>query len=101
MGNHNKTVSVALKAVAKRFFLPGGGVYTAVDDITFDPESFRGADPAVYLEGTRNTLPTFSSDGVMEEQGAEAVLEVLSLSLEEVRNTDIDLTKTYTNEFVE
>jgi len=36
MGNHNETVAVALKAVAKRFFLPGGGVYTAVDDITFD-----------------------------------------------------------------
>jgi len=65
------------------------------------PESFRGGDPAVYLEGTRNTLPTFSSDGVMEEQGPKAVLEVLSLSLEEVKNADIDLTKTYTNEFVE
>jgi hypothetical protein len=37
----------------------------------------------------------------MQEEGPEAVHEVLSLSLEEVESADIDVTNTYTNEFVD
>jgi NitT/TauT family transport system substrate-binding protein len=65
------------------------------------PEEFVGAEPEIYRQGMESTLESFSIDGVMQEGGPEAVHEVLSLSLEEVESADIDLSNTYTNEFVE
>jgi NitT/TauT family transport system substrate-binding protein len=65
------------------------------------PDEFVGGNPEIYLEGLKSTLPTFSTDGIMQEDGPAAVEEVLSLSLPEVKNADIDLSNTYTNEFVE
>ena len=65
------------------------------------PEEFVGAEPEIYKAGMEASLETFSTDGVMEKEGPEAVYEVLSLSLDEVENADIDVTNTYTNEFVD
>lgn len=65
------------------------------------PDEFVGDDPQVYLGGLQASMETFSDDGVMEPDGPPAVLEVLSLSLPEVRNADIDVEATYTNEFVQ
>jgi NitT/TauT family transport system substrate-binding protein len=65
------------------------------------PEEFVGGEPEIYKAGMEASLETFSTDGVMEEEGPEAVHEVLSLSLEEVESADIDVTNTYTNEFVD
>jgi NitT/TauT family transport system substrate-binding protein len=65
------------------------------------PEEFVGAEPEIYKTGMEASLETFSTDGVMEEAGPEAVYEVLSLSLDEVESADIDVTNTYTNEFVD
>jgi len=64
------------------------------------PESFRGEDPGVYLEGLRQALPMYSPDGRMSEDGPEAVRKVLAVSLPKVREARIDLRATYTNEFV-
>jgi NitT/TauT family transport system substrate-binding protein len=65
------------------------------------PESFRGQDPAVYVESLRNSMQMFSPDGRMPSDGPEAVRKVLSGSLETVRNARIDLAQTYTNAYVE
>lgn len=64
------------------------------------PDAFV-VNEKVYLEGLQNSLPMYSSDGVMQAEGPKEVYEVLSLSLEEVANADIELSKTYTNEFVQ
>jgi NitT/TauT family transport system substrate-binding protein len=43
----------------------------------------------------------YSTTGLMDPKGAQAVLEVFSQSSAEVRNAKIDVTKTYTNKYVE
>jgi hypothetical protein len=42
----------------------------------------------------------FSEDGQMRADGANAALNALRVSLESVRSANIDLSKTYTNDFV-
>jgi NitT/TauT family transport system substrate-binding protein len=64
------------------------------------PPDFRGEDRALYVDALRNTMGMFSPDGVMPDDGPKVVQALLSDSLEKVRNATIDLSKTYTNEFV-
>ena len=42
----------------------------------------------------------FSPDGTMDLKGAEAVKTLLAGSMDKVKTADIDLSKTYTNEFI-
>jgi NitT/TauT family transport system substrate-binding protein len=65
------------------------------------PASFRQEEPAAYTEALRRSRSMYSPDGVMRREAAEAVKRVLALSLEKVRHADVDVAKTYTNEFVE
>lgn len=65
------------------------------------PASFRQEDPAAYIQALQRSHSMYSPDGVMRLEAAEAVRRVLSLSLEKVRRADIDLSKTYSNNFVE
>jgi len=64
------------------------------------PADFRGEDRALYVEALKNSMAMFSPDGMMAEDGPKAVHMLLAQSLEKVRNATVDLTKTYTNEFV-
>lgn len=64
------------------------------------PKSFRGDDDALYVQAVANSMPMFSPDGVMDPAGAEAVHTLLAQSMDKVRNARIDLSQTYTNEFV-
>ena len=65
------------------------------------PESRRHRTKRGYLEALKNTIPMYSTTGLMDPKGAQAVLEVFSQSSPEVRNAKIDVTKTYTNKYVE
>ena len=65
------------------------------------PENLVGADKALYLAALKNTIPMYSTTGKMDPKGAQAVLDVFSQSSPEVKNAKIDLSKTYTNKFVE
>ena len=64
------------------------------------PPAFTGEDRALYVEALRNSLPMFSPDGVMPAGGPEIVQKLLAGAIEKVRSAKIDLSKTYTNEFV-
>jgi NitT/TauT family transport system substrate-binding protein len=64
------------------------------------PPAFRGQDDAVYVEALTASMPMFSPDGLMAREGAEAVRTLLAGSLEKVRTATIDVSKTYTNEFI-
>jgi NitT/TauT family transport system substrate-binding protein len=64
------------------------------------PKPLRGEDDAVYVEAIGHSMPMFSTDGVMTAEGAEAVRTLLAGSMVKVRGAAIDLSKTYTNEFV-
>jgi len=65
------------------------------------PADMVGADKALYLSALKNTIPMYSTTGRMDPKGAEAVLAVFSQSSPEVAKANIDLSKTYTNKFVD
>jgi len=65
------------------------------------PEDLVGPDKALYLAALKNTLPMYSTTGKMDPKGAAAVLAVFSQSVPEIAKANIDLSKTYTNRFVE
>jgi NitT/TauT family transport system substrate-binding protein len=65
------------------------------------PAQFRTDDAAADLEGLQSLKAMLSEDGRLTPESAAIVKKVLSVSLEKVRSTNIDLSKTYTNEFVD
>ncbi|WP_213769689.1 ABC transporter substrate-binding protein [Bradyrhizobium sp. dw_78] len=65
------------------------------------PPEMVGKDKALYLAALNNTLPMYSETGRMDPKGAEAVLAVFSEGSPEVAGANIDVSKTYTNRFVE
>jgi NitT/TauT family transport system substrate-binding protein len=65
------------------------------------PPEMVGADKSLYLAALKNTIPMYSENGRMDPKGAEAVLAVFSQSVPAVAKAHIDLSKTYTNKFVE
>ena len=64
------------------------------------PKTFRGEDDALYDEELTASMPMFSPDGAMPMEGAEVVRTLLAGSMEKVRGATIDVSKTYTNEFI-
>lgn len=65
------------------------------------PKTIRGDDDALYIEALKNSMAMFSADGAMTADGAAAVRTLLAGSMEKVRNATIDLSTTYTNEFID
>ena len=60
-----------------------------------------GKNKELYLAALKNTIPMYSETGKMDPKGADAVLAVFSESSPEVAKANIDLSKTFTNRFVE
>lgn len=75
--------------------------HTAEEIMAKMPDELVGADKSLYLEALKNTIPMYSTTGKMDPKGAEAVLAVFSQSSPEVANAKVDLSKTYTNSFVD
>jgi NitT/TauT family transport system substrate-binding protein len=65
------------------------------------PEGMVGKDKELYLAALKNTIPMYSETGLMDPKGAAAVLAVFSEGSPEVAKANIDVSKTYTNKFVE
>jgi NitT/TauT family transport system substrate-binding protein len=65
------------------------------------PPEYVGKDKAGYIAALKNTLAMYSQSGRMDPKGAAAVLAVFSLSSPDVAKANIDLSKTYTNKYVE
>jgi sulfonate transport system substrate-binding protein len=65
------------------------------------PPEFVGKDKALYVAALKATLPMYSKTGLMDPKGAAAVLAVFSQSSPEIAKANIDLSKTYTNAFVD
>jgi NitT/TauT family transport system substrate-binding protein len=59
----------------------------------------RTADVDADLQAIRDYAPTVSSEGIMPADAPAAMRKVLAVSLDRVREANIDLTQTYTNEF--
>ncbi|KHK49110.1 nitrate ABC transporter substrate-binding protein [Ralstonia sp. A12] len=65
------------------------------------PTEFHGEHPELYVKTLATALPTFSADGRMPDDGPPTVLRVLAASNANARGKHIDLSRTYTNKFVE
>jgi NitT/TauT family transport system substrate-binding protein len=65
------------------------------------PPELVGKDLPLYIAALKNTIPMYSTTGKMDPKGAAAVLAVFSQSSPDVAKAKIDLSKTYTNKYVE
>src|SRR3954451_1655335 len=65
------------------------------------PPETVGKDKALYLAALKNTIPMYSENGKMDPKGADAVLAVFSEGSPEVAKANIDVSKTFTNKYVE
>ncbi|MHC2429441.1 NitT/TauT family transport system substrate-binding protein [Bradyrhizobium elkanii] len=75
--------------------------HSAEDIMAKMPDEIVGKDRAQYLAALKNTIPMYSETGEMDPKGAEAVLAVFSEGSPDVAKAGIDVTKTYTNKFVD
>jgi NitT/TauT family transport system substrate-binding protein len=58
-------------------------------------------DKDLYIAALKNTMAMYSETGRMDPKGAQAVLAVFAQSSPAVAKANIDLSKTYTNKFVD
>jgi NitT/TauT family transport system substrate-binding protein len=65
------------------------------------PKEVVGPNSELYLAALKNAIPMYSKDGRMDPKGAQAVLDVFSQSVPEIAKAKVDLSTTYTNEFVD
>ncbi|CAO3421474.1 ABC transporter substrate-binding protein [Azospirillum doebereinerae] len=65
------------------------------------PEEFFLGNKTLYAQAFEHSKPTYSPDGRFTQEGAEAALKVLKAFDPAVAGATIDLSKTYTNQYVE
>ncbi|QUH06132.1 ABC transporter substrate-binding protein [Saccharopolyspora erythraea] len=64
------------------------------------PPEYAAGDRQVYVRSIEQVKAAYSPDGRIEADGAEAVRSVLARFIPEVAGADIDLTRTYTNDYL-
>lgn len=65
------------------------------------PQDYYGGDKSAYIQALTDSMKMFSPDGKMPHGAPEFVLSILKRFNDAVqKNPNIDLTKTYTNDFV-
>jgi NitT/TauT family transport system substrate-binding protein len=66
------------------------------------PAEYAGGDPQLYAKAVHDSIGMFNGDGLMKQEGAKNVLEVLSQFSPNVKGKkdQVDLGKTYTTAFV-
>jgi NitT/TauT family transport system substrate-binding protein len=75
--------------------------HSAEDIMAKMPAEMVGKNKELYLAALKNTLPMYSETGKMDPKGADAVLAMFSTSSPEVAKANIDVSKTWTNKYVE
>ncbi|ANB75210.1 ABC transporter substrate-binding protein [Paraburkholderia phytofirmans] len=64
------------------------------------PKDYVGSDKALYVSALKASLPMYTADGKMPADGPETVLKVLAGFNPSVKDRHIDLSRTFTNQFV-
>jgi NitT/TauT family transport system substrate-binding protein len=99
IASHQKEVQALTNAMVST--LRWIHAHTAEEIMAKMPPDLVGSDKALYLAALKNTIPMYSETGRMDPKGAAAVLAVFSQSSPEVAKANVDLSKTYTNKFVD
>ena len=95
---HKETVQKLANAFVKTLkFINSHSAEEIADKM---PKDFYVGDKDAYVAALAAGKAMFTPDGVMPEGGPETVLKVLSSFKKELKGTEIDLSKTYTTEFV-
>jgi NitT/TauT family transport system substrate-binding protein len=97
--SHGKEVQALTNAIVNTL----GWIHShsAEDIMAKMPPEVVGKNKELYLAALKNTIPMYSETGKMDPKGADAVLAVFSESSPEVAKANVDLSKTYTNKYVE
>jgi NitT/TauT family transport system substrate-binding protein len=99
VGSHEKEVQALTNAIMNT--LKWIHSHSPEDIMAKMPPEIVGKDKELYLAALKNTIPMYSETGLMDPKGAAAVLAVFSESSPDVAKANIDVTKTYTNKYVE
>jgi len=99
VAGHDKEVQALTDAILATLAWIHG--HSAEEIMAKMPPEIVGKNKELYLAALKNTIPMYSENGKMDPKGAEAVLAVFSESSPEVAKANIDVTKTYTNKFVD
>jgi NitT/TauT family transport system substrate-binding protein len=75
--------------------------HSAEQTLALLPERDQMVDRDAELEALLKIAPSFSRDGIMPADGAEAVRKALAFTTDKVRNAQFHTSQTYTNEFVQ
>jgi NitT/TauT family transport system substrate-binding protein len=99
VAGHDKEVQALTDAILNTLAWIHG--HSAEEIMAKMPPEMVGKNKELYLAALKNTIPMYSETGKMDPKGAAAVLAVFSESSPEVAKANIDVTKTYTNKFVD
>jgi NitT/TauT family transport system substrate-binding protein len=99
VGAHPKEVQALTNAILNT--LAWIHSHSAEDIMAKMPVEMVGKNKELYLAALKNTIPMYSETGKMDPKGADAVLAVFSVGSPDVAKANIDVTKTYTNQFVD
>ena len=99
VGSHEKEVQALTNAIVST--LAWIHVHSPEEIMAKMPDEMVGKDKALYLAALKNTIPMYSETGKMDPKGADAVLAVFSEGSPEVAKANIDVSKTFTNKFVD
>jgi NitT/TauT family transport system substrate-binding protein len=98
VNGHKKTVQKLVDALVKT--LGWMSSHSAGQIAAKMPADYAAGDKKLYIESIKDTLPMFTKDGVMPQNGPETVERVLKSFNPNIKNADVDLGKTYTTQFV-
>jgi NitT/TauT family transport system substrate-binding protein len=98
VNSHKETVQKLANAFVKT--LNWMSTHTASDIAAKMPADYSQGNKTLYAAAVRSTLPMFTKDGVMPQDGPETVEKVLKAFNPNIKNAKVDLSKTYTTEFV-
>ena len=99
VAGHDKEVQALTGAILNTLAWIHG--HSADEIMAKMPPEIVGKNTELYLAALKNTLPMYSESGKMDPKGADAVLAVFSTGSPEVAKANIDVTRTYTNKYVD
>ena len=99
IGSHEKEAQALATAIVNT--LGWIHAHSAEEIMAKMPEGMVGNNKELYLAALKHTIPMYSETGKMDPKGAAAVLAVFSQGSPVVAKANIDLSKTWTNKYVD
>ncbi|MFF1452771.1 ABC transporter substrate-binding protein [Streptomyces sp. NPDC058274] len=99
VNSHKETVQKLANAFVKT--LKWMATHSASEIADTMPADYSQGNRTLYAGAIKSTMPMFTKDGVMPDDGPETVEKVLKAFNPNIKNTEVDLSKTYTTEFVD